>query len=74
MIELSQQGLLAQAQSSSPPHTADDAMPRLDPVSNASFKKLVGIKARFVAPVLGLSCVFIFGTALSSASPDCRTS
>ncbi|WP_207000914.1 DUF485 domain-containing protein [Trinickia mobilis] len=64
MIELSQQGRLAQAQTSSPPHTGDDATSRVNPALNASFKKLIGIKVRFVAPVLGLSCVFILGTAL----------
>ena len=66
VIELSQQQHLVQAQPPSPPHSKDDATPCLNPASNASFKKLIGIKARFVAPVLGLSCVFIFGTALLS--------
>ncbi|WP_175425732.1 DUF485 domain-containing protein [Trinickia violacea] len=66
MIELSQQRRLAQAQPPSPPHTGDDALPRANPVHSASFEKLVDIKVRFVAPVLGLSFVFIFGTALLS--------
>ena len=66
MIELSQQRRLAQAQLRSRSHTGDDALSRLNPVLSASFKKLVGTKVRFVAPVLSLSFVFIFGTALLS--------
>jgi uncharacterized membrane protein (DUF485 family) len=64
MIELSQQARLGRCEPLSPCHHDDDAMSRPDPISNPSFRKLVDTKIRFIAPALGFSLVFIFGTAL----------
>lgn len=64
MIELSQQRRMSEAKPLSP--SGENVAARLHPVESASFKKLVATTVRFVAPVLGLSFVFIFGTALLS--------